>query len=115
MKQYPTTAFTNEIWRGIDFLFYGTQISNLLSGVVPDGIQPAMIETTKRGVEITGKIHLLPSSSYSLHLCLCRPGFPTVESVTVNKLRASEITDAGLEGKNLTIRVMAAADRKDDT
>ena len=35
-------------------------------GVTPDGIEPVTIETTKRGVEITGTMSFLPSGSCAL-------------------------------------------------
>jgi hypothetical protein len=105
LKKHSTSAFTEDIWREIDFIFWRELVPCLPSGVTPDGIDPVTIETTKRGVEITGTMSLLPAGSYDLALCLSRPGFSSIESVSVSKLRRAAITDSSLKGHTLMITV----------
>ncbi|WP_395737154.1 hypothetical protein [Prosthecobacter sp.] len=114
MKQYPTSAFSIEVWREIYGIFWRERIPCLPSDVTPDGIDPVAIETTKRGVEITGMMSFLESKSCPLRLCLSRPVFSSVESVSVAKLRASTISDASLEGKRLSVSISANLDKRDE-
>ena len=97
--------FAKEIWQEIEFIFWREQVPCLPSGTTGDGIEPVNIETTKRGVEISGTIWFLPDGSYDLSLCLLRPGFSSIESVSVSKLRRAAIVDSSLEGHTLTITV----------
>ena len=115
MKTYPTSAFASEVWRELDFVFWRERVPCLPAGLTPDGIEPVTIETTKRGIEIAGKMSFLPTGSYALDLCLSRPSFSSVESVSVAKLRTSTITDARLDGQRLTISVTATLDKTDET
>jgi hypothetical protein len=110
LNKYPTTALSTELWREINFIFWRERVPCLPAGLTPDGIEAVTIETTKRGVEITGTMSFLPSGSFALHLCLLRPSFSSVESVSVAKLSTSTITDASLDGQRLTISV-AGKDR----
>jgi hypothetical protein len=114
LKKYPTGAFTKEIWQEIEFIFWRERVSCLRPGMTGDGVDPVSIETTKRGVEISGAIWFLPEGSYALHLCLSRPGFSSIESVSVGKLRRAVITGASLEGRTLKITVMDNPDATDE-
>jgi len=115
LKTYPTSAFASEVWRELDFIFWREHVPCLPAGLTPDGIEPVAIETTKRGVEITGTMSFLPTGSYALGLCLSRPSFPSVESVSAAKLRTSTITDASLDGERLRISVATLEKTDDDT
>jgi hypothetical protein len=114
LKKYPTTAFASEVWRELDFIFWRERVPCLPAGFTPDGIEPVTIETAKRGIEISGTMSLLPSGSCELDLCLLRPSFSSVESVSVAKLRTSTIIDASLDGQRLMISVSAALDTNDE-
>jgi hypothetical protein len=106
LNQYPTSAFTEDIWQEIDFIFWRELVPCLPFGVTPDGIEPVTIETTKRGIEISGTMSFLPAGSYDLALCLSRPSFSSIESVSVLKLRRAAITNSSLEGHTLMITVI---------
>jgi len=105
LKKYSASVFAKEIWQEIEFIFWRERVPCLPSGSTGDGIDPVNIETTKRGVEISGTIWFLPAGNYDLSLCLSRPGFSTIESVSVSKLRRAAITDSSLEGHTLMITV----------
>lgn len=115
VKTYPTSAFAIEVWRELDFVFWRELIPGLPVGLTPDGIEAVTIETTKRGVEIIGTMSFIPSGSFALYLCLSRPGFSSVESVSVAKLRTSTITGASLDGQRLSISVATLEQANDDT
>ena len=80
-----------------------------------DGIDADSIETTKRGVEISGTIWFLSTGKYALHLCLSRPGFSSIESVSVSKVRRTTITDSSLERCTLKITVAVSCAGTDET
>jgi hypothetical protein len=103
LKKYPTSAFSKSIWQEIDFDFMREPVPCLPLGTSGDGLIPIGIEATKRGVEISGTIWFLPSASYDLSLCLARPSFSSIESVSVSKLRRAVITDSHLENHSLKI------------
>jgi hypothetical protein len=115
VKTYPTSAFASEVWRELYFVFRRERVPCLPADLTPDGIEPVTIETTKRGVEIIGTMSFLPSGSCALDLCLLRPCFSSVESVSVAKLRTSTITDASLDGQRLSISVATLEKTNDDT
>jgi hypothetical protein len=110
MRKYPTSVFASEIWQEIEFIFWREHVPCLPFGTSGDGIEPVNIETTKRGVEISGTIWFLPAGNYDLSLCLLRPGFSSIESVSVLKLRNAVIADSTLEGRTLTITVTVSGE-----
>lgn len=89
----------------VSAIFRKADLSCLPRGASEDGIEPHEIQTTKRGIEISGKIWFLPNSLYSLKLCLARPNFSSIEGVTVAKLREATITGSRLEGETLSITI----------
>jgi hypothetical protein len=105
LKEYPTSAFSEEIWQEIDFIFWRESVSCLPAGRTGDGVEPVNVETTKRGIEISGRISFLPEGSYDLELCLSRPDFSSIESVSVARLRQAVIVECGLEGRTLRVVV----------
>lgn len=115
MKKYSTGVFAEDLWQEIEFLFWRERVPCLPVGTTGDGVRPLTIETTKRGVEIYGMIEFLPVGSYDLHLCLSRPSFSSIESVSVSKLRRAAITDSGLEGHILRITVTDTLGATDET
>jgi hypothetical protein len=115
LKTYPTSVFTKEIWQEIEFIFWREAVSCWPAGTTEDGIVPVHVETTKRGVEISGKIWVLPVGSYDLELCLSRPGFSSIESVSVAKLRSAAIVDCRLEGRTLLIAVAETFQKNNGT
>ena len=72
------------------------------------------VETTKRGVEISGSSWFLPTANYDLEFCLARPSFSSVESVTVAKLKKAIITESDLEGGTLRIVVADTTEKTDE-
>ena len=80
-------------------------------GAASDGLDPIEIQSTKRGVEIHGGIWFLPGGQgspnprYELNLCLARPRFSSIESVTVEKLKSANISEAALEEGLLSITI----------
>jgi hypothetical protein len=115
LKKYSTSVFAKDIWQEIEFIFWRERVPCLPSGTTGDGVEPLNIETTKRGVEISGTIWFLPAGSYDLYLCLSRPSFSSIESVSVSKLRKAAITDSSLEGHTLKITVTDALAKADET
>ena len=115
MKKYPKSVFAEDIWKEIDFIFWRERVPCLPSGMAGDGIDADSIETTKRSVEISGTIWFLPTGKYELHLCLSRPSFSSIESVSVSKVRRTTVTDSSLEGRNLKITVTVSCAGTDET
>ncbi len=80
-------------------------------GAAFDGLDPVEVQSTKRGVEIHGEIWFLPGGRgspnprYELNLCLARPWFSSIESVTVEKLKSSTISESALEEGLLSIAI----------
>ena len=110
MKIHDPIRMSDEIWKEIHFLFW-RKIECLPDGASGDGIDPHEVVTTKRGIEITGKIWFLPGGwssqlpEYSLELCLSRPQFSSIEGVTAEKIRNAKIREATLVGDVLSIVV----------
>jgi hypothetical protein len=115
LKKHPKNVFAEDIWQEIEFIFWRERIPCLPSGTTPDGVEPVFIETTKRGVEISGTMSFLPTGSYDLNLCLSRPGFSTIESVGISKLRRATIIDSCLENRALKITVTDTLTTTDET
>ncbi len=80
-------------------------------GSATDGLDPEEIETTKHGVEIHGGIWFLlggrgsPNPRYEMTMCLSRPRFSSIESVTTNKLESATISGSEFEDGYLMINV----------
>jgi hypothetical protein len=106
MKKHPPSALPIEVWQQIEFIFRRHELSCLPPGSSEDGIEPHSVESTKRGVEILGRIWFLPAGCYDLHLCLSRPAFSSLASVTPEAIRNASISEACLVGRAL--RVTAA-------
>lgn len=90
-------------------ILWREEIECMPKGSTTDGLVPLEIEVTKYGVEVRGGIWFLlggrdkPNLQYELNLCLSRAQFPSVESVTVDKLRAATISEATFEDGLLSI------------
>ena len=80
-------------------------------GSATDGLDPEQIESTKHGVEIHGGIWFLlggkdsPCPRYEMSICLSRPRFSSIESVTVEKLQTATISHSEFEDGFLAITV----------
>ncbi len=80
-------------------------------GSATDGLEPHEVEATRHGVEVRGGIWFLlggrgsANPKYDLNLCLSRPKFPSIGSVTMDKLRSAVITEAIFEDGLLTITI----------
>jgi hypothetical protein len=96
--------FSREIWQEIEGIFWREGVP-CLPDRATDGIGPEFIETTKRGVEISGVMWFLPTGRYQFSLCLSRPWFSSMESVTISKLRRTTILDCCFEGQTLSFTV----------
>lgn len=111
VQKYPTSAFPAEIWEEIESIFWRHEVPCLPRGAACDGLDPLEIETTKRGVEIHGGIWFLtggrgsPSPRFEVNLCLSRPRFSSIESVTVERLRTAVLFDSALEDGLLWVTV----------
>jgi hypothetical protein len=110
MKKHPPSVFPAEVWQQIDFVFWRHELSSLPRGSTGDGVEPHSVECTKRGVEILGRIWFLPKGCYDLHLCLGRPHFSNLSSVTADAVRNLAVTEAWLDQQ--TLRVTAGIPRK---
>ena len=92
-------------------VFWRQELSCMPKEAATDGLDPLEIESTKHGVEIRGGIWFLvggqgsPNPRYELDLCLARPRFSSIDSVTVEKLRASTITESDFEDGFLSITI----------
>lgn len=109
MKTHPLTALSEDSWKEIDFIFWRNEVSCLPKGSTGDGFLAENIETTKRGVEIQGRMTFLGGSSgyfeHPMLLCLSRPRFSSIESVIPDKIRVAEISEAELDRKTLYVTV----------
>ena len=112
MKKHNPSELSSEVWQQIEFIFWRYELSCLPSGFTGDGIEPISIETTKRGIEIEGRIWCLPEGCYDLHLCLARPHFTNIPSVTPERVADVDVTEASLERK--TLRVTAGVPGVED-
>jgi len=80
-------------------------------GSATDGLDQFEIESTKRGVEVRGVIWFLlggggsPNPRYELNLCLSRPRFSSIESVTADKLRSSIVSESDFEDGFLSVTI----------
>jgi len=76
---------------------------------IMDGEIPLGIETTKRGVEIQMEVWFLTGANPQLNpqlkmdLCLARPRFSALQSVTVEKVRTATLSESFLDGKTLHV------------
>ena len=92
-------------------IFWRNEVDCMPQGSASDGIDPVGIESTKRGVEIHGGIWFLlggrgsPNPRYELNLCLSRPRFSSIESVTADKLRSATISKSAMEDGFLSVTV----------
>ncbi len=111
LKQHPPTVFDAEIWKEIEGIFWRHSVPCMPRGAACDGLEPNQIETTKEGVGIHGGMWFLlggrgsPNPRFELALCLSRPRFSSIQSVTVDKLRTAGISDSCLENDLLRITV----------
>lgn len=112
MKKHHPSELSSEVWQQIEFIFWRHRLSCLPSGFTGDGVEPISIETTKRGIEIEGRIWFLPQGCYDLHLCLARPHFTNISSVTAERVTEAIVSEAWLDRKTLrvTAGVPGAAD-----
>ena len=92
-------------------IFWKQDLACMPRGAASDGLDPIEIQSTKRGVEIHGGIWFLPGGRgspnprYELNLCLARPRFSSIESVTAEKLKSATISQSALEGGLLSITI----------
>ncbi len=109
MKRHSPDAFTKEIWEELNVFFWRNRVDCLPGRPSFDGLDPVAIETTKRGVEVRGGIWFLTGGRrssnprYELVLCLSRPRFSSIASVTLEKLRSATISEATLEEGLLSV------------
>ena len=87
------------------------EIPCMPKGSATDGLDPMEIESTKHGVEIRGYIWFLPGGlgspnpRYEMTMCLSRPRFSSIESVTVKKLQTATISKSEFDEGFLTLTV----------
>jgi hypothetical protein len=111
VKKFPPSAFNKDVWRAIEMIFWRDEVQCMPKGSATDGLDPEEIETTKHGVEIRGGIWILlggrsdPNPRYEMTMCLSRPRFSSIKSVTVDKLESATISDSELEDGLLTLTV----------
>lgn len=92
-------------------IFWRQEIPCLPKGSATDGLDPEEVESTKHGVEIRGGIWILlggrgsPNPRYEMTMCLSRPRFSSIESVTVDKLQTATISESEFEEGFLTLTV----------
>ena len=92
-------------------IFWRDEIQCMPKGSATDGLDPDEIETTKHGVEIRGGIWFLlggrsdPNPRYEMTMCLSRPRFSSIESVTVDKLESATISESELDEGLLRLTV----------
>ena len=92
-------------------IFRCQEIPCLPKGSATDGLDPEEIESTKHGVEIRGGIWVLlggrgsPNPRYEVTMCLSRPRFSSMESVTVEKLQTAKVSESEFENGVLTLTV----------
>jgi hypothetical protein len=103
MKKHNPSELSSEVWQQIEFIFWRNELSCLPSDFTGDGIEPISIKTTKRGIEIEGRIWFLPEGCYDLHLCLARPHFTNISSVTPERVTDVVVTEASLDRKTLRV------------
>lgn len=78
----------------------------------PDGLEPVEIECTKRGVELRGGLGFFPDGprstnpTYGFNLCLARPRFTTLESVTLDRVRSLTVRESSFEDGFITATLM---------
>ena len=77
MKKQPPSIFSKDIWREVEMVFWRQELSCMPKEAATDG----------------------------LDLCLARPRFSSIESVTVEKLRVSTITESDFEDGFLSITI----------
>lgn len=109
MKKLPPSAFSAEVWKEIMFAFWRHDLESLPQGSSCDGLDPLEIESTRRGVEIRARVWFLTGGNsstnpcYELSLCLARPRFSSIESVTAEKLESAAISESVLEDGGLYV------------
>ncbi len=109
LKTFPPSSLSSDVWKEIEFIFWRHKL-DCLSDSAYDGLDPLEIESTKRGVEIYGGVWFLGGKDasnprYEIILCLSRPRFSSLESVTVEKLRSASISSSEFEDGLLTVMV----------
>jgi hypothetical protein len=111
LKKFPPSAFSKDIWIAIEMILRREEIECMPKGSATDGLDPEEIESTKHGVEIRGGIWFLlggrsdPNPRYEMTMCLSRPRFPSIESVTVDKLQSATVSDSEFKDGLLTLTV----------
>lgn len=91
------------------FAFWRHDLESLPQGSSCDGLDPLEIESTRRGVEIRARVWFLTGGNsstnpcYELSLCLARPRFSSIESVTAEKLESAAISESVLEDGGLYV------------
>ena len=111
LKKLAPNVFSKDIWRAIEMILWRQDIPCMPKGSATDGLDPEEIESTKRGVEIHGGIWFLPEGRgspnprYEMTMCLSRPRFSSIESVTVDKLQTATISASEFEDGFLTLTV----------
>ena len=94
----PST-FGSAIWSEIEAVFSVRRIAAFPLGWSCDGLIPSEVEATKRGIEVRGEIWFLvggrgsPSRRWELQVCLRRPRFASMATVSVENIKAAEVVD----------------------
>jgi hypothetical protein len=110
VKTHNLSSLPEDAWKEIDFIFWRNEVPCLPRGSTGDGFLPENIETTKRGVEIYGRMTFLDGGSgcfeHPMVLCLSRPRFTSIESLLPKKIRTATISKAEFDGDTLCITVV---------
>ena len=109
MKLYSTNSITEDVWSTIDKFFRFTELPCLPQGHSADGFLPETIESTKLGIQITGRMTFLGGQSgYFEHqgiLYLSKPHFSSIENITVKKIENAQLKEAFLVNNFLHIQI----------
>lgn len=112
LKKYPPSLLSKDIWHEIEILFWNGDVPCMPEGA-PDGLDPVEIECTKRGVELRGGLWFLPDGPrgspnprYGFNLCLARPRFTTIGSVTLDRIRSVTVRKSSFEDGFITATLM---------
>ena len=109
MKSHKLSSLPTDARKEIDFIFWRNEVPCLPKGSTGDGFLPENIETTKRGVEIYGRMTFLDGRSgcfeHPMLLCLSRPRFSSIQSLIPDAIRKATISNAEFDGDTLNVTV----------